>query len=241
MSWKATAWAVKQQTGSPARKLLLLTLANYADASGTCWPSQETLAADTEQSIDTVQRQTKKLVALGLVRIAPRPQGRGRWAGRTYYLNMPASEMTEPQSAVRSDTVESNGLSGGLTPATEPQSAVSPSRTENGDQAATSTVTMPHSCAVVTSKEPSLKPSAEPSSGERKPTAVERQVAFQGKRQGIEVIQNKIATRLGPEGWLILAALPVDELDAITALEERHRLSPERLQLARLKASGAAA
>jgi hypothetical protein len=52
MSWQATAWAEKQVTGSPARKVLLLVLANYADEDGICWPSQETLAKGTEQSLD---------------------------------------------------------------------------------------------------------------------------------------------------------------------------------------------
>ena len=64
MSWKATAWAIRQTTGSSGRKVLLLALANYADEHGVCWPSQETLARNTEQSVDTVQRQLKKLLEL---------------------------------------------------------------------------------------------------------------------------------------------------------------------------------
>ena len=54
VSWKATAWAAGQTTGAARRKLLLLALANYADETGVCWPSQETLARDTEQSVDNV-------------------------------------------------------------------------------------------------------------------------------------------------------------------------------------------
>src|SRR3954468_13210512 len=84
MSWQATAWAEKQVTGSPARKVLLLVLANYADEDGICWPSQETLAKGTEQSLDTIQRQLKKLEQKELITVAARPQGRGRWPGRTY-------------------------------------------------------------------------------------------------------------------------------------------------------------
>ena len=82
MSWQATAWAVKQTAGSPSAKLLLLTLANYADADGCCWPSQEVLAVDTEQSVDTVQRRLKKLIDAGLTRKVPRAQGAGRWDSR---------------------------------------------------------------------------------------------------------------------------------------------------------------
>src|SRR4051794_23870284 len=102
MSWQATAWAVKQATGSAGCKLLLLTLANYADADGCCWPSQEVLAEDTEQSVDTVQRQLCKLEKANLIRKVARPMGPGRWASRTYFLNMGVAEMTMPQSAARS-------------------------------------------------------------------------------------------------------------------------------------------
>ena len=61
MSWQAAAWAVRQNVGHPARKLLLLVIANYADEHGVCWPSQGRLAGEAEMSLDTVQRQTKKL------------------------------------------------------------------------------------------------------------------------------------------------------------------------------------
>lgn len=101
MSWQATAWAAKQVTGSPARKALLLALANYADAAGMSYPSQDTLARDTEQSTDTVQRQMKQLAALGLVRIEKRPAVKGQWPGLVYFLALPVAEMTEPQSAAR--------------------------------------------------------------------------------------------------------------------------------------------
>jgi hypothetical protein len=41
---------------------LAVRSANYADESGVCWPSQETLKVGTELSEDTIQRQTKQLV-----------------------------------------------------------------------------------------------------------------------------------------------------------------------------------
>jgi hypothetical protein len=119
MSWQATAWAERQKTGSPARKVLLLVLANYADANGLCWPSQATLAEGTEQSIDTVQRQLRKLEADGHIQREKRVRAGGLWPGHTYRLNM----STEPQSAARS----------------EPP----PGRNEHGHRAAMSTVTGP--------------------------------------------------------------------------------------------------
>jgi len=123
VSWQATAWAVRQATGSPSRKLILLTLANYADASGVAFPGQDTLAKDTEQSVDTVQRQLKQLADLGLIRIEKRTQFKGRWAGRLYFLNMPVAEMSEPQIAARSD--DDHAAPG---PATRPHPARRPGR-----------------------------------------------------------------------------------------------------------------
>jgi pyocin large subunit-like protein len=67
MSWEASTWALSQKTGSPSGKAVLLFLANYADDKGRCWPSQNTIAKQTEQSIDTVQRRIKKLEERGLL------------------------------------------------------------------------------------------------------------------------------------------------------------------------------
>jgi helix-turn-helix protein len=68
MSWQATDWAMRQNAGKAGRKLLLLALASYADKDGICWPSQATLARDTEQSVDTVQRQIIALQQLALLK-----------------------------------------------------------------------------------------------------------------------------------------------------------------------------
>ncbi|MGP9814416.1 helix-turn-helix domain-containing protein [Rhodopseudomonas sp. NSM] len=133
MSWQATSWAAKQVTGSPARKALLLALANYADAAGMSYPGQDTLARDTEQSIDTVQRQMKHLAAIGLVRIEKRPAVKGQWPGLVYFLAMPVAEISEPQIAARSAPHSSASRSGGHRaakhPPAVPQNAPSPGRT----------------------------------------------------------------------------------------------------------------
>lgn len=72
MSFQAMAWAAAQKTGSPARKALLLAIANYADEDGVCWPSRETLAEDSEQSIDSVDRHIKELEAAGFIKRSAR-------------------------------------------------------------------------------------------------------------------------------------------------------------------------
>lgn len=88
MSWQATAWAIQQNTGSARRKLLLLALANYADKHGTGWPSQETLALNTEQSVDSVQRQLIALERLKLLRRELLPRRRGEWRRHIYFFSM---------------------------------------------------------------------------------------------------------------------------------------------------------
>lgn len=67
MSVQAVTWALAQKTGSPSAKAVLLALANYAGAAGESFPRQERLADETEQSVDSVQRRLKELVALGLI------------------------------------------------------------------------------------------------------------------------------------------------------------------------------
>jgi DNA-binding transcriptional MocR family regulator len=67
MSFEAMTWANAQRTGCPARKALLVAIANYADRDGVCWPSQKRLAHDSEQSLSSVERHMKSLEASGLI------------------------------------------------------------------------------------------------------------------------------------------------------------------------------
>lgn len=101
MSWQATTWALRQRVGSAAVKFTLVALSNYADEHALAWPGQRRLAADTEQSIDTIQRHLRRLEVGGFVQIWERRRRGGHWPGRTYRLNMPRSA-TEPQNAARS-------------------------------------------------------------------------------------------------------------------------------------------
>jgi len=209
VSWQATAWAAKQSTGSPACKLTLLALANYADASGACWPTQDTLAKDTEQSVDTVQRRLKKLVQLGLIRMERRPQGRGQWAGRLYLLNMPVAEMSEPQSAAWSG----------------------PEKADH--HAATSTAAMPQParrpCRTAVRHKPSIEQPIEPSAKAVSAALADRLQDFRGKAEGVEVVQNRIAQRLGADGWLILGEMSDAQRAHLTTLERRGQLDDAAL------------
>jgi hypothetical protein len=118
MSVDALSWAKKQKTGGPAPKCLLLALADYADEDGICWPSQETLAKVTEQSVDSVQRQLKQLEAIPLIERRGRGLRNGRRAVTKYTLMMPVTtasangttpQITAPQIAVSPITTPQTG------------------------------------------------------------------------------------------------------------------------------------
>src|SRR5438270_12233038 len=161
MSWKATAWALRQATGAARRKLLLLALANYADEKGVCWPSQTTLARDTEQSVDTVQRQIGILEGLKLLKRERMPKRRGQWQGYRYTLCLQAGCSPRGQRAV-------------LCPDVRP------------GQAAISAPTRPHNLRL----KPSIEPSYEPSRKRTADDSAERLFAFQQKQEGVELVQN---------------------------------------------------
>src|SRR5829696_2262427 len=132
MSWEATAWAKKQRTGSPARKAVLLVIADYASHEGEAWPGRELIADDTEQSVDSVDRHLRALEEMGLLTVE-RKRENGRQAPNVYRLNIDLDAAhkhlrgnrfrpkTEPQIAARSpepQSPEPQPISG---PQTEPQ------------------------------------------------------------------------------------------------------------------------
>lgn len=93
MSWQATAWAAATRTGSPALKVVLLVLANYADDCGRCWPSQVRIAYESEVSERSVRRALKKLESLGLLSRLPRRNPAGEVVTTAYQLAMPAASL----------------------------------------------------------------------------------------------------------------------------------------------------
>lgn len=101
MSIQAVAWAIDQKTGSPAGKVVLLCVANYADENGECWPSQETIAAETELSERSVREWLQKLEEIGLLTRTPRRREDGYRASdliRLSFKNQPAKSAGKPRS-----------------------------------------------------------------------------------------------------------------------------------------------
>lgn len=81
MSRRCVEWAYAQDCGSPGAKFVLVTLADFADEAGSCFPGQDLLAERTGQGVRTVRRQLAELEDLGLLRRHARSRGEGR--GRT--------------------------------------------------------------------------------------------------------------------------------------------------------------
>ena len=67
MSNAIMSWAKTQKAGGPSAKAVLLCLADEASTHGECWTGQETIADESEQSVDSVQRRLRELERRGLI------------------------------------------------------------------------------------------------------------------------------------------------------------------------------
>lgn len=66
MGIEHVTWALRRVRGiDTAAKMVLISLSNFADAAGLCWPSVSTICADTGLSEATVKRRLADLVKLG--------------------------------------------------------------------------------------------------------------------------------------------------------------------------------
>src|SRR5579871_844026 len=97
MSGKAFGWArerLKECSGGPTSKTVLLLMADYADREHALFPSVATLAAELGVPDRTVQRAIRDLEADGLVAREVRKTGSGKDASNRYVLAVgtPASE-----------------------------------------------------------------------------------------------------------------------------------------------------
>ena len=67
-AYAAPNWANSQRVGDVGTKATLMLLAAYADETFSCFPGQELIADQTEQSVRTVRRQLDLLEEVGLIR-----------------------------------------------------------------------------------------------------------------------------------------------------------------------------
>ncbi|MEZ9116539.1 helix-turn-helix domain-containing protein [Vibrio cyclitrophicus] len=78
------------KTGSPISKLVLLKLADNADARGVCFPSLNYLAQYCEVSVRTVKRHVNELERQGFVKRIKRFDDSGRQRSNLYQLRLPS-------------------------------------------------------------------------------------------------------------------------------------------------------
>lgn len=72
MSIQAVAWALDQDIGDPAAKLVLISLANaYNQKEGRCFPTRKQIAANASISERSVVRKLQQLEAAGWIAVAP--------------------------------------------------------------------------------------------------------------------------------------------------------------------------
>ena len=95
MSLEAITWAFRQKLPS-SEKLVLLTLADYADDENKCWPKQDTLAERTGLARQTVNVKLSSLEKRGLINRECR-----RHTSNLTYLNV-VNEKQKPKPKPKS-------------------------------------------------------------------------------------------------------------------------------------------
>lgn len=152
MSVQAIVCAMAIQEISPAEKLLLLAMANYADEHMECWPSQERLAADTCLSDRHVRRILVMLEARKMVSRRPRRRPDGYRASDVITLHF-AGQV----SPISPDTVSPDIMS--------PDKSV--------DLTGQIIPILPDTMSAPTTLEPSVEPRIEPVGGGARAQAAE--------------------------------------------------------------------
>jgi hypothetical protein len=88
MSFEAMAWASTANAETTTNKLVLLMLANYANAENEAYPSYKTLANLCLCNERTVIRSIKSLVDLGLIEVHARFRDNGKQTSNIFVLNV---------------------------------------------------------------------------------------------------------------------------------------------------------
>lgn len=126
MSIQAVAWAINQKTGSPAGKVVLMCIANYADEAGECWPSQATIAEETELSERSVREWLTRLEEAGLLMREHRQRADGSRKSDLIKLNIQPAKSTGREQTNRQEVPNQPAGGSGLTsfePSVEPSAA----------------------------------------------------------------------------------------------------------------------
>lgn len=111
MSVQALTWAFGVRGLSPSEKLVLLSLANYANKENRCWPKQDSIAEETELSSRTVWTALKGLSDKGLIEREARKRSDGTRTTDVFTLNFDAEPVANlANSSRKSCEVQSQPL-----------------------------------------------------------------------------------------------------------------------------------
>lgn len=108
MSIHAVSAAFKYDCPNPSAKLVLLALANYANAEGVAYPSVDLVSKETGLSERTVRSCLKALADCGAISITARRRRDGSQASSEYNLNIQGAAIA-PRDADRVQIMSSQG------------------------------------------------------------------------------------------------------------------------------------
>lgn len=116
MSHQATTWALEQRVGSPARKMVLLVIANYVNHEGRGWPSQKLIAQESEQSERAVRDHVEALDKAGFFKRVKRRSTRHKFLRDEFifdvslYTSKPSADSAagpKPKSSMKTPPADS--------------------------------------------------------------------------------------------------------------------------------------
>lgn len=119
MSFQAVTWAIEVRVGDPTLKSLLIAICHHADREKwVCWPSQDTLAYETEVSKRTIQRRLDDLEQKGFIKIEKRRRSDGTQDNSLITITGPGITIAPPTPmdsgvAQLALPVDKNGPTGG--------------------------------------------------------------------------------------------------------------------------------
>lgn len=93
MSIDATNWAWALVISPPAKKLILMDIADTADSRGLCWPGQQRIAKRTCCSVRTVRRYLAELESEDLISRSARRRPNGSRTSDMIKLNLHAVDL----------------------------------------------------------------------------------------------------------------------------------------------------
>lgn len=103
MSVQAITWALDFECGNPVAKLVLITLANYADANCEAWPSQALLAKQCGVSPRCIRENLVRLEMVGAILREERRRKDGSQMSDLYHLNVGEQQAEESATCQAED------------------------------------------------------------------------------------------------------------------------------------------